>query len=60
MSRRPLSRGECEGLDGYMRRLGLGEGGVLHAYDLKVLLNIMMMIIIMIIMVIIIVIIIIK
>lgn len=36
VSRRALSRGECELLDDYMREHSLGEAAVVHAYDLKV------------------------
>ena len=35
VSRRPLSRNECEALDEYMSRHKLGDAGVTHVFDLK-------------------------
>ena len=35
VSRRPLSRDECEALDRYMQRHNLGHAGVTHVFDLK-------------------------
>ena len=35
VSRRPLSRHECEALDAYMRMHQLGDAGVTHAFDLN-------------------------
>jgi hypothetical protein len=35
VSRRPLSRDECERLDSYMQLHSLGNAGVCHVFDLK-------------------------